>query len=42
MKKAKDILLAVLGSDAFAVMVCLALAYGYIKRSLVVLEYMAR
>ena len=42
MKKIGRVILAVLGSDAFAVCAGLALVYGYIKASLEFMEYMAR
>lgn len=41
MKKIRDRLLAIIGSDAFAVIAILALAYAYIKGSLAVMEYLA-
>ena len=42
MKRVKDVLAAILNSDATAVAIGLALAYGYIKFSLEVLESMKR
>lgn len=42
MRKAKDILQKILRSDVFAVVACLALAYGYIKLSLAIMEHMVR
>lgn len=41
MKKIMDKLLSIIGSDAFAVIAILALAYAYIKGSLAVMEYLA-
>ena len=42
MKKAKDILLAILNSDVFVIALFLAMAYGYIKLSLAIMEHMVR
>ena len=41
MKKIRDRLLAIIGSDAFAVIAILALAYAYIKCSLTAMEFLA-
>ena len=41
MKKIRDSLLAIIGSDAFAVIAILALAYAYIKCSLAAMEFLA-
>ena len=41
MKKIRDRLLAIIGSDAFAVIAILALAYAYIKCSLAAMEFLA-
>ena len=42
MKKIRDRLLSIIGSDAFAVIAILALAYAYIRWSLAFWEYMTR
>ena len=39
MKKALDVILKILKSNAVAVAMGLALAYGYIKLSLVLIDY---
>lgn len=41
MKKIRDRLLSIIGSDAFAVIAILALAYAYIKCSLAAMEFLA-
>ena len=41
MKKIRDKLLSIIGSDAFAVIAILALAYAYIKCSLAAMEFLA-
>ena len=42
MKRIRDTVLAIIGSDAFAVIAILALAYAYIKWSLAFWEYLTR
>ena len=41
MKRIRDTVLAIIGSDAFAVIAILALAYAYIKCSLAAMEFLA-
>ena len=41
MKKLRDTVVAIIGSDAFSVIAILALAYAYIKCSLAAMDFLA-